>query len=92
MAQLRPGEVALFDRSLELPYLVWRPDLSASAERIPDGASLEEADRLIQSDRVRLLVVGDDMPGGQAARNRPGQFSPIFGCRSSACTVYLRRP
>lgn len=92
VAQLRPGEVALFDRSLELPYLVWRPDLSASAERIPDGASLEEADTLIQSDHVRLLVVGDDMPGGQAARNRPGQFSPIFGCRSSACTVYLRRP
>lgn len=90
VAQLRPGEVAVFDGSAELPYLVWPPDLSAAAQRIPDGAGLEEADRMIQSDRVRLVVVGDDMPGGRAARNHPEQFSPLFDCRSSDCTVYLR--
>jgi hypothetical protein len=91
VARVGPGEITLFDRSLELPYLAWPPDLSRSAARIPDGASAETAERLVHGDNVRLLIVGQNTVAGETVRRDPGSFVRLFACLPSPCSVYLRR-
>jgi hypothetical protein len=91
VANVGPGEIAVFDERAYLPYLAWPPDLSRDAMRIPDDATAEEADRLVHADDVRLLIVGDDTVGGSVVRRDPARFVRIFECKSSTCAVYLRR-
>ncbi|MDB4941964.1 MAG: hypothetical protein JWP97_1498 [Labilithrix sp.] len=88
--RLQPGEITLFDASMDLPYLAWPTDLSRKAGRIADGATAAEITRLLDDPRVRLLVVGDDLPAGAVARERASTFLPLFHCKSSSCTVYAR--
>ncbi len=90
MARVKPGEVTLFDRTADLPYLAWPPDLSSSAERIPDDVTAAEAYRMVRADDVGLLIVGDDTVAGAVARDSPDLFMKLFDCRSSTCAVYLR--
>jgi hypothetical protein len=91
VARVGPGEIALFDRSADLPYLAWPSDLSRDAARIPDDITPGEADRLVHFDDVRLLIVGDDTVTGAAVRSDPTHFTQLFHCKSSPCAVYLRR-
>jgi hypothetical protein len=91
VARVGPGQIALFDRSADLPYLAWPPDLSRDAARIPDDITPGEADRLVHFDDVRLLIVGDDTVAGAAVRSDPTHFTQLFHCKSSTCAVYLRR-
>ncbi|BBX01764.1 hypothetical protein BST36_06270 [Mycolicibacterium moriokaense] len=89
--QVGPGEITLFDHTLELPYYAWPPDLSRSAARIPDDVTAEAADRLVHDDNVRLLFVGRNTAAGAAVRRDLPSFVRLFDCRFSACSVYLRR-
>lgn len=88
---LRPGETALFDGSVELPYLVWPYDLSTAAERIADNATVDDVERQVYAERTRLVVVGDDTLAGRVVRDDPARFRRLFDCPVSACAVYIRR-
>ncbi len=90
VASVGPGEVTLFDRGAELAYLAWPPDLSRSAERIPDDVTAEQALALVNAPGVRLLIVGDDTVTGAVVRHDPARFQRLFGCASSPCAGYLR--
>ena len=91
VARSGPGEITVFDRSAELPYLAWPPDLSRSAARIPDDVTVEQAHDLVHADGVRLLIVGDDTVTGSVVRGDPAHFERLFGCKSATCALYLRR-
>ena len=91
IAEVRPGEIAVFDRSAEFPYLAWPFDLSRAAARIPDDVTVEQAGRIVEAADVRMLIVGDDTVAGSVVRRNPQRFIPQFHCKSSSCTVYLRR-
>lgn len=87
--RLRAGEVAVYDRALWLPYLLWRSDLANKVVRIPDDASIETIDRILEQEQVRLLVVGRKQPAAVAARRAADRFLPVFECREP-CTAYAR--
>ncbi len=91
IAEVRPGEITVFDRWADLPYLAWPYDLSRAAARIPDHVTAEQARRIVEAPNVRMLIVGDDTVTGSVVRRNPQRFAPQFHCRSSPCTVYLRR-
>jgi hypothetical protein len=91
IAHVGPGEITVFDRRAELPYFAWPFDLSRHAARIPDDATAEEARRIVDDPRVRMLVVGDDTVAGAIVKRDPQRFVPQFACKSAPCTVYLRR-
>jgi hypothetical protein len=91
IAEVRPGEITVFDRWADLPYLAWPFDLSRAAARIPDDVTVEQAERIVEAADVRMLIVGDDTVAGSVVRRNPQRFVPQFHCKSSTCTVYLRR-
>ena len=91
IAEVRPGEITVFDRWADLPYLAWPYDLSRAAARIPDHVTAEQARRIVEAPNVRMLIVGDDTVTGSVVRRNPQRFAPSLHCRSSPCTVYLRR-
>lgn len=91
IAAVREGEITVFDRTADLPYLAWPFDLSRDAARIPDDVDAETAKRIIEAPGVRMLIVGDDTVAGSVVRRYPQRFVPQFHCKSSTCTVYLRR-
>lgn len=90
IAQVGPGEITVFDLSADLPYLAWPFDLSRSAARIPDDVSPEGAARIALDPAVRMLIVGDDTVTGSVVRRYPDRFTPLFHCKSSTCTVFIR--
>lgn len=77
--RLAPGEVTVFDGSLELPYLAWRPDLATEARWMGD-ASEEGAARILADPKVRLLMVDDRSALAAAARGDP-RFEEIHQCK-----------
>lgn len=91
VAHVGQGEITLFDRSADLPYLAWPFDLSRDAARIPDDVTPAQAERLVNSRNVRLLIVGDDTVAGAVVRRDPAHFVRLFHCKSSPCAAYLRR-
>jgi hypothetical protein len=91
IAHVGPGEITVFDREAELPYFAWPFDLSRDAVRIPDDATVEEARRIIDDPRVRMLIVGDATVAGGIVKGDPQRFVPQFHPKSASCTVYLRR-
>ncbi len=91
VARLEPGEITLFDRSADLPYLAWPPDLSRDATRVPDDVTPEQARALVHTSGVRLLIVGDDTVTGSVVRSDPAHFERLFECRSATCALYIRR-
>ncbi len=91
IANVRPGEITVFDHRADLPYLAWPFDLSRAAARIPDDATVEQAERIVDAPNVRMLIVGDDTVAGSVVRRNPQRFIHQFHCKSSPCAVYLRR-
>ena len=53
--------------------------------------TIEQAERIVEAADVRMLIVGDDTVAGSVVRRDPLRFVPQFRCKSSPCTVYLRR-
>lgn len=90
IAQVGPGEITVFDLSADLPYLAWPFDLSRSAARIPDDVTPDAAERIALDPAVRMLIVGDDTVTGSVVRRYADRFTPLFHCKSSTCTVFIR--
>ena len=88
---MRPGQIAVFDGSVELPYRVWPYDLSTAAQRIPDEATAEDIEMLLDDERIGLVMVGPDSPAAQVVRDGPGRFRWLFDCPATPCAVYLKR-
>ncbi len=97
-SRVKPGEWIAFDESLDLPYLAWPSDLShgaiwlgdldldlAAAEPMAGAARL---DRILEDPSVRMLIVGDL---SRAAGAAPKHFNFLFHCKSSPCSVFIRR-
>lgn len=90
LERLGPNDKTVFDRSMELPYLAWPPDLSRPAIRLPDQLRSEEAQRVLADPHVRLLIVDGSSPVGTEAFAHPNEFTPLFRCRSSSCVAFFR--
>ncbi len=88
--RLRPGEVAVYDRSLWLPYLMWRSDSSNRVIRIPDDASTSFTRSLLERSRARLVVAGTGQTTAAAVAQEPERFIISFNCAES-CRAYWRR-
>ena len=85
---LKPGENAAYDYSMELPYLLWKPDLGNRVFRLPDHASTLEVEDLLRTHDVHLLVAGDDEPAGAVVRAHPERFQLLFRCPLRSCAVF----
>lgn len=87
---LKPGEVALYDKSVWLPYLLWQNDLKNRVVRIPDGASVELARELLSRGDVRLLAIHPGQSVASVIDEHPERYQHLFTCRES-CDVYRLR-
>jgi hypothetical protein len=87
---MRPGQIALYDGSVELPYRVWPHDLSTTAQRIPDEAAAEDIELLLGDERTALVLVGADSTAATVLRDAPGRFRWLFDCPATPCAVYVR--
>ncbi len=87
--RLAPGEIAIYDRSLWLQYLMWRSDSSNRVIRIPDGASIGATKSLLEQPRVRVIVAGTDQAAAAAIAQEPDRFTFSFACPES-CRAYFR--
>lgn len=87
--RLAPGEVAVYDKALWLPYLMWRSDLENRAVRIPDGLSVEATQALLDAPGVRLIAAGNDQPAADVIAAQPERFTHLFDC-PEPCKVYSR--
>ena len=88
--RLLAGEVAVYDRALWLPYLMWRSDLQNRVVRIPDQSSSEELRRILSAPRVRLVAAGTDQPTLPIVREMPNRFESLFECKEP-CVVFWKR-
>lgn len=87
---LLAGDVAVYDRALWLPYLMWRSDLRNRVVRIPEQTSREDLRRLLSEPRVRLVAAGTDQLTLPVVRELPNHFAPLFECREP-CVVFSKR-
>ena len=88
--RLHAGDVAVYDRALWLPYLMWRSDLQNRVVRIPDGSSNEALRQMLSEPHVRLVAAGTDQPTLPVVRETPDRFESLFECREP-CVVFWKR-
>ncbi|HMA96906.1 MAG TPA: hypothetical protein VKP30_29680 [Polyangiaceae bacterium] len=88
--RLAPGEVAVYDQSLWLPYTVWRNDLANRVLRVHDNASVEEAVRVLMDQKVRLIAAGQGSVLAAAIAREPHRFETLFQCKEP-CVFYWQR-
>lgn len=88
--RLAPGEVAIYDQSLWLPYSVWRSDLTNRVIRLPDGASIDEAERVLANQNVRLIAAGHGSVLAAVVAREPNRFQTLFQCKEP-CVFYWQR-
>lgn len=87
--RLTGGDVTVFDRSLSLPYLTWKPDLSNEVRRVPDDASAEAVLQLLNKPEVRLVFLSDEPRMHEALRQANPPFRQVFPCEES-CFAFIR--
>lgn len=87
-ARISKGEKLVFDDTLDLPYLAFAGDLSHRAVWVAPDADPAIVDALVDDPTVRVLVAGDLTRMAWLAQSR---FEALFHCKSSSCTVYVRR-
>lgn len=85
---LAAGDRLAFDASLDLFYLAWPSDQGHRALYVPDAAPEALVERVVHDPSVRVLVADDLTRLGWRAQDT---FRPAFHCRTTACTVYVRR-
>jgi hypothetical protein len=83
--RLSDGEAVAFDATVDLPYLLWRPDLGTRAVYLSDAGTPDEHLARIDRERVRFLVVADD---GELARSMEPRLAFLFRCKSAPCSAY----
>lgn len=88
--RLLAGDVAVYDRALWLPYLMWRSDLQNRVVRIPDQTGRDDLRRMLNEPRVRLVAAGTDQPTLPIVREMPNRFEPLFECKEP-CVVFWNR-
>ena len=88
--RLQQGDVAVYDRALWLPYLMWRSDLKNRVVRLPEASSSSELRDLLTAPRVRLVVAGKDQPALDVIQEMPARFEPLFECKEP-CVVFWKR-
>jgi hypothetical protein len=88
-SRLREGDVTVFDHSLSLPYLMWKPDLSNKVVRIPDHPSKEVVLQIINKPEVRLVFVADEPLMQEALAQAKPPFYKVFPCEES-CVATIR--
>ncbi len=86
-SRLRRGETAVYDRSLWLPYSMWRCDLGHRVVRVPDDATAEDARRVLQAPEVRLVAAGIGSALERAIALDPTRHRVLFRCKGP-CVVY----
>jgi len=86
--RLAPGEVAVYDRALWLPYLMWRSDLRNRVVRIPDSSPNDYLDSLVAEPKVRLIAAGKDQRIWPIVSQNPERFEKLFECREP-CAFFL---
>ncbi len=86
--RLGPGEIAIYDRALWLPYSMWRSDAANRVARVPDRATEAEVSALLDRPGVRLIAVGKDQPAYPVVLERR-EFQVLFECKEP-CTVYFK--
>jgi hypothetical protein len=84
--RLRSGEIAVYDKALSFPYLMWRSDLANRVIRLTDGASEADAAALLAAPGVRLVAVAEDQAAAQALGRG---FIHLFTSRER-CQIYVR--
>lgn len=90
ITRLRPGQIAVYDKSLWLPYLMWTDDLKNRVIRIPDNAEPEQVTHLLSADEVGVIFAGDDQIASQVIANQPEKYELLFKC-PEPCTAYYRK-
>lgn len=88
--RLARGEVAVYDRSLWLPYSIWREDLGNRVLRLHDDASVDEAERVLANPNVRLIAAGQGSALAAAIAREPNRFETLFHCKEP-CVFYWQR-
>jgi hypothetical protein len=84
---VQAGEHVLIDDALDLPYLAWPSDLSHRVEWVATNESVADVAAKARNPNVRIIVARDSSALASLAQSA---FQPIFHCKSSPCTVYLR--
>lgn len=87
--RLQPGEVAVYDKALWLPYLMWRSDAANRVVRLPDQVSEAEVSALLDRPETRLIAAGKDQPVWPVVLGRR-DYQVLFECREP-CSVYLKQ-
>lgn len=88
--QLKPGEGAAFDKSMDFPYLLWTPHLRQRVVRVPDDATLDEVDAIMRSENVRLIGAGPGTPLSAWVSTQGSAFVSMHTCFSADCEIYWR--
>lgn len=83
--RLLDGESIAFDATADLPYLLWRPDLSSRTVYLSSAATSDELLALLERERARFAVIASD---GVLARDAGERLSLLFRCKSAPCNVY----
>jgi hypothetical protein len=84
---LEPGEIAVYDKALWLPYLMWRADLKNRVVRIADDASVAEVREVLEQQKVKWVLAGEQEPTRSAVMELSHKFRPLFECKES-CTAF----
>ncbi len=82
---LREGESIAFDHSFDLPYLLWRRDLSNRVVYLPESAP-SEVEATLAREHVRFLIAGAASAAESVATKRGARR--LFSCRAEPCAVY----
>lgn len=83
--RLAEGDAIAFDKSLDLPYLLWRPDLSTRAIYLRRGTTNSELEELIVRERIRFVVIADD---SDLVSSMGDRLNFLFLCKSAPCNGY----
>ena len=83
------GESVAFDPDFEFPGLLWSPDLRYPVYALPRGRSTAELAGWLEDRHVKLFAAGERTRA--VVERQPDRWQRLFECRSSDCTVYVRR-
>jgi hypothetical protein len=82
---LHAGESIAFDRSFDLPYLLWRRDLSNRVVYLSD-ATPWDVEATLAREHVRFLIAGTSSTAESVAMKQGARR--LFSCRAEPCAVY----
>jgi hypothetical protein len=88
------GEAFAFDENMDLCDMAWDERQSYRVVLLERALPLSGVSARVDSDRIRVMAVGDEAPAGAWARSHPLQFerlSALPSCRTGTCSLFVRR-